>query len=421
MPDPGNAISGLYPQPPNLGQNNSVLGGNPLVAAGQIMNLQAMQGQRATGAALLSGLNPDGSFNPGAAVSAAQSNPNAAWGGAQFSRDVLANRQADLQNGIAGAQLESTRNMALAGYLSGWAGKTPSPDDVQTIRANAVKFGGNPAVWGAINTPKQAKQAIDNARLAAAGAGAGLSPTATAPTSGLAPTVAPLAEATRAGAETGGQRVVGGTPQQQTDIDEYTKDQAQSAATVANLRPLQQALPLIQQLGNTQFGPTSPEFTKAKATLASLGIIDPNTSDGSVRQEVGKYLLRYASQANAAGRSDQALSAALGSNPNADTMMKPAVLNLVRNQIGMDRMDAARPLAVGGAQGYLSQGVKAKYNTAVDPRAFSFDLMSPAERADLQKSLGPKTSPAYTKFVNSYTIAKQTGMLGAPPAPSGRQ
>ena len=180
---------------------------------------------------------------------------------------------------------------------------------------------------------------------------------------------------------------------------------AKSAATLANVRTLQQALPLINGLAATNFGPTSPEFTRAKATLTALGILGPATTDADVRQEIGKYLLRYASNAQAAGRSDQALSAALGSNPNADTMTKPATLALVRNQIGLDRMDAALPNVAGTSAGYKT--FKSNYYQNMDPRAFSIDMMTPDEIHNLKTTL---KGPERAKFIKSLQAAQTVGV-----------
>jgi hypothetical protein len=191
---------------------------------------------------------------------------------------------------------------------------------------------------------------------------------------------------------------------------EYAADQSKSAATLANVRPLQQALPLIETLSNSNFGPGSPEFAKLKGALTTAGIIDPKTSDLQVRQEVGKYLLNYAQGAQNAGRSDNALSVALGSNPNLD-LTQPANLSLVKNQIARDRMDAALPLAAGSADNY--KDYKSKYYQNNDMAAFKFDLMTPQERGALKKSLGSPDSPAYKRFIHSYNIAKQSGMIPA--------
>lgn len=233
----------------------------------------------------------------------------------------------------------------------------------------------------------------------------------------LTPKVVSGATAIKAAAQPGG--FAGGAPPGAPEVaagdrKALFEDQLRASGTMANARPLQQSLPLIQQLSNQNFGPGSPEFAKIKGALTTAGIIDPNTSDLQVRQELNKYLLKYSSGAISAGRSDAALSAAIGSNPNLD-LTQPANLALVKNQIGYDRMDAAMPKAFGveGKPGTYSE-YKAGYYQANDPRAFGFDLMTPDERAKVKASLGAPGSPAYQKFLHSYNLAKSSGMLTTP-------
>lgn len=191
-------------------------------------------------------------------------------------------------------------------------------------------------------------------------------------------------------------------------------DQQASSGIMQNVRPLQASLPLIQELNHSAFGPGSTEFNKVKAGLETAGIIPPGTADTAVRQEANKYLQAYAGNASTAGRSDQALSQALKSNPSLD-LTQGANLDLIRSQIARDRQDASLPLAYNAenptrqnASSY--SGYKSNFYQKTDPRAFSFDLMTPDERSSLQKSLGAKDSPAYKKFVYSYQLARQAGM-----------
>ena len=74
MPDP----SALYPQPANLAPQG-ILAGNPLQAAGEILNLQNMRAQQAVGSAFQGAINPDGTFNPNAALTNVRNDPNAAF------------------------------------------------------------------------------------------------------------------------------------------------------------------------------------------------------------------------------------------------------------------------------------------------------------------------------------------------------
>lgn len=193
------------------------------------------------------------------------------------------------------------------------------------------------------------------------------------------------------------------------------EDQKASARTVANLRNLDIALPAIEKLSNPNFGPGSSQFASLKGSLITAGIIDPKTSDVTVRQEIGKYLLKYATMAQNAGRSDQALGAALGSNPNLD-LTQPANLGLIKNQIGLDKMDAALPKIFkaehpGEDERTQYNSYKSDYYDRFDRRVFSYDKLSPEERRDLVQSLGGKNSAAYKKFDQTYKLAKQAGII----------
>jgi hypothetical protein len=256
---------------------------------------------------------------------------------------------------------------------------------------------------------------------------AGMTPVVdqTAPTvTGYDKSLAPI---TKTGADlSAAARAPGGTvvtpPPGAVDVASSDKktlfeDQLKAGATMANVRPLQQALPLIEALNNTNFGPGSAEFAKVKGALTTAGLIDPNASDLQVREQLKKKLLQYAGGAQSAGRSDQALATALGSNPNLD-LTQPANLALVKNQIAMDAMDAAQSkmfrLDKDPNQSYSD--FKSGYYQKYDPRVFRLGMMSPAERSGLYKSLGKPGSPAFQKFSHTYDVAKQAGAISVPGA-----
>ena len=413
MPDPGNPISSLYAPPPNLAPQG-VLAGNPLAAAGQLLQIQSMQGQRAAGGAMLKGLNPDGTFNPANAVSAAQADPNAAWAGSQFTHDVIANRAANSQAAIAAIGAYDAGRGSVAAYIGSFNPDNLDPDTVHTIQTNAARIpGADPNALGNLNTPQKMAKAIKAAR-AYNNPGATVAPTTATPSVEGAPTVGNQADLA-----SGGVRTVGLSPQQAADTTEYQGDQTASANISKGLRPVQNALPLIEKLNDvTNFGVGSKQFTKLKTALVNTGVISPDTTDAAVRQEAGKYLLQSVTQAAGAGRSDEALNATLGSNPNPDTMLKPAVIATIKNKIAMDRQDAALPAAARSELGFgakdLPQGYKTYkggYYNNTDVRAFGFDLMSPQERAQLLKSLGHPGSPSFKRFQYSLDLAQKVGGL----------
>ncbi len=419
MPD----VSSLYPQPPQPQQNGmNALMGDPLHALSVIQQLQAGQlqiqqakAQQAGGAAILSGLRPDGTFDPNAAVRSADPSVVGA-AGAQFANDVISSKGnsaiadtnvVNLRNAktIAATNevgLETTRNNALGDYLVGFAGKKLTDADLPTIRATAVRLGGNPNVWGSIKDIPSATAAIKNATIARAGATSAIQPTPNGVNPDLSQRVTSGAEAAR-----NPNRTTTASPQDAADQTAFNEDQTRSSQIMRGVVPLQQALPLIQKLSASDFGGASGDIAKLKGYLVQAGIMDANSSSLPTRQEVNKYLHQAISAIPASERSDQARNLAELSNPNLD-LTQPANIDLTKNAIAVARMEAALP-KIFGRKGYLEN--KSGYYQGSDVNAYKFDLMTPEERGQFQASLGGPDSPAYKKFKKSYLDAKKAEMI----------
>jgi hypothetical protein len=195
----------------------------------------------------------------------------------------------------------------------------------------------------------------------------------------------------------------------------FQADQTAAAGTLANLRNLDIALPLVEKLNHKDFGPGSPGYANLRRTLITVGAIDPNNTDVPDREQVHKYLLKYATLAQNSGRSDQALGAALNSNPNID-LTQTSNLHLIKNQIALDKMEAARPSIFKiehpnsyDLVDYPNYGPK--YYNNIDRRVFSYDKLNADERRALIDSLGGEKSAAYKKFAKSYDLAKAAGFI----------
>jgi len=425
VPDP----SALYPAPVNPANAVPSLLQNPLAAVGMMNQVQALRARNAIGGAFQGAIGPDGSFDPNAAALAIKNNPNAAYGAPEAIGSILDARRANIANSTAAYGLASTQS---AGMTSGLAGLAADPDlSLDKVRnwavTNGRMTGTDPSItngWlaGLSSNPATLRNQLKGIGAAAAGLpGAGYGGArvnATTPqgqeysltpseavfagqgTGGNAPTPPPRPQnagappASSAAAAPGLQ--TGQPPNVVADQKAYYDDQDKSAATMANVRSLTQALPLAKQLSDPNFGPTSPGWTKAKTILAGLGI-DIGNDATVARQEMGKYLLKYAANAQSAGRSDQALSVAMGSNPNADTMMKPAVLGLINNQVAMDTMDAAAPKIAGSSKDYKTfrQGYYDKY----DLDAFKYALSDDPQQQQAILDAKKKNPTAYKKFV----------------------
>lgn len=398
-----NPLSALYPQPPQLQPNGQInlLASNPL-------GLLQLGSQMAVGRAYQNALSPNGTFDQGAFASGIASSPIAALdapaAASLRARGIAANTgQFDLLSG---------QNNFLQNYI-GALGPNASADEVRSIVLGAAARAGVPPQVSASTLAGLPEGGPELQRWIADRQNAAIGPTpnrVTLPGPGGVSQSYPQSTVVRAGgAGLPANYPPGYTGALASNQQAFVNDQQSSAGILANTRQLQTALPLIAQLGSSNFGPGSPEFAQIKGALTTAGIIDPNTSDLQVRQEAGKYLLKYAFGAINAGRSDQALSAAIHSNPNLD-LTQPANLSLLKNQVAMDRMDAAIPLtAPQDRSQYLTY--KSNFYQNNDQRAFSFDLMTPTERRQVIDSLGSPNSPAYKKFARSYALAKQSGMI----------
>lgn len=420
-------ISSLYPQPVNPAAAQPSLLQNPLQALTFANGAQQLQSRNAVGSALQGAIDPSGNFDSNAALAAIKNNPAAAYGAPEAIGSVLQMRGQNISNATNRFGLLAGQNQSVLNLLGPLAqNPNATKDDALNVAPSLARLGVPPEMisgWigGLSDDPKTFRKQIGTVNSIALGPAGAASRIQGAPGPSGEPTQ------TSAGAQGFGSPTTstgmapGAAEALAANRAEYVNDQSTSAARMANVRQLQTALPLISQLSSSNFGPGSPEFAKIKGALTTMGVVDPSTSDLRVRQEAGKYLLKYASGAIQAGRSDNALSAAIGSNPNLD-LTQPANLSLIKNQIGMDRMDAALPL-VAPSDTSQYKNFKSKFYQSADPRAFSFDMMTPAERAQVQTSLGApstaaKPNPAYDKFVRSYQMAKQAGML-SPPAPGG--
>lgn len=407
-------VNSLYPAPP---QQNS-LASNPAAVIGLMQNINALRSKQAIGNAFQGAIGADGSFDPTAAATAIKNNPAAAWGAPEAVGTLLEARGKQISNSTAQFGLQASQNQEAQRLLAGFAqDPNPTDDKIRQWSASMARAGIDPATINGLRqdllsrSMNDRKTVIGNTANTVMGAGA-----ASSPESLVNPTTGQPSRVPHGAFSSGPQGIATGmTPGAPEALAanqaEFAADQTRAAQTLANVRPLEQALPLIRKLSNANFGPGSPEFAKAKAGLATLGVLDPNTSDVGVRQEVGKYLLRYAKGAQDAGRSDQALSAAVASNPNADSMVKPATLALIKNQIGMDKQDAALPLAFGKGNPAQYKAFKAQYYQNHDPRAFAINTMAPEEIADLQKSL---KGAERDKFNRSLQTAIRAGVVTPP-------
>ena len=434
MPD--NPIAGLYPQPPQP-QQNALSQTNPLTLLPLMMEMQRFGAEKAAGQAALAGIGPDGQYNPAANLAALRNMPNAAMAAPAAIGSAVS-------SGTGAYNLSNSQTQQLYSMIgSGANDPTMTP---QRMRSAMVSYATSNNLPSSVYTGLLSEMPQDTKSFRRwAGNYANISSGAPAANERIPFTLpsgqvinVPKAAANVASGAGGipgaipGSLPPGQTEQYTANRAAYTADQQKSAMMGDALRPLQNALPLIAGLSHGDFGETSQQFATLKGILESNGFIAPNSTNLEVRQEANKYLNRYVSGSRGAGRSDEGLHQALVSNPNLD-LTQGANFDLARNQIAMDRMDIAKPqifaLENQNTPGGL-EAAKAKYNDfnssyyqKYDQRAFEFDMMSPKERGQLAKSLGPKTdssgnlTPQWRKFLNSYQAAQKIGAISPPSQP----
>lgn len=424
-----NSVNALYPQPVQ----------NPLASPGAIFDLvnrsnalQEFNAKQAVGTAYQNALNPDGSVDQNRLASGLK-DPSASLAAPWAIGTMLDQRGKMIANDAAAFGLSSGQNAAAMGILAGLAQKEGlTYQDVQNVAPTLARMGipaGHIAGWlkQLPRDPSGLRSVIGTVANTVMGPAASAAPISAPPD--------PVTGAPRQMPLGGTNYGVGARPTALPPGDaavleankaELANDQTQAGNIMANARSLQSAMPLIGQLSNANFGPGSPEFAKLKGTLTTMGVIDPSASDLQVRQQAAKYLLKYAQGAQNAGRSDQALSAALGSNPNLD-LTQPANMHLIQSQVAMDRMDAAKATAFTNgfaAPGQSYKDFKSSYYQNFDQRAFQWDMLSPEDRRKALQDIGPsklnkngvETNQKYAKFARSYALAKGAGFF----QPSGQ-
>lgn len=440
-------LSALYPRPPQPGAAAGLLGQDPAQLVGLMSQLNQLKqsqaifaSKQAAGNALQSSItsNPDGtaSFNPDKALAAVQADPNAGLSAPEAIGNILDFRQKNIANATGQFTLATSQNQYLMNGLASLADKPGvSKSDVANFITTYARNGNVPSsiLTGWMAGLPDGGAPLQNSLKQLASASLSAGERATRVTGPPTPTGAPTQQGLGQAVMTGGAQPTALAPgvaeQQSANMASLNADQQKSSAIMANVRPLQTALPIIESESNSNFGGASNGMAKLKGILSTAGVVDPNSTSLPGREEINKYLHMYSGAARGAERSDQGLSQALSSTPNLD-LTKPANLALVKNQVAMDKMDAAMPIIFKNAYPNdvtASQypAFKSTYYQNYDPRAFRFDSMDPKERAALQTSLGPpsspqKPNPAWDKFVKSYTAAKASGQLEPPQAPNGQ-
>lgn len=209
----------------------------------------------------------------------------------------------------------------------------------------------------------------------------------------------------------------GTTPLFEEGKKAYTAAQQNAATKMLAAKPAIQALPLMQTAGFLT-GPGSEGFTKVAAALKTWGLIDTAAENDptAVRQEVAKKLAQYVSNSPVGQRSDAAQTLKEASSPNPKVQILPALMQLTKDAIALDRIEAALPNSFKDKDYSKFISHQGKFPQSVDEKAFTLDL-EPEEKSkklvdDMAKKLQSNNNRDVLqaeKFFKSLRIAKENG------------
>lgn len=190
----------------------------------------------------------------------------------------------------------------------------------------------------------------------------------------------------------------------------YTKDQYNSAGRAMAIKPALQALKLMPGLAT---GPGTSQWTDLVAAAKAWGIVDTKAENDPtvMRQEIEKKLAQYVGGNPIGQRSDAAQTLAEAGSPNPKKQILPALINLTRDAVALDRVNILAPQAFKGKdyENYIQH--KGTFPQSIDEKALTLDLMPTAEREALVKKMvtkyknNPNDAEA-NKFLNTVKLAK---------------
>ena len=116
-----------------------------------------------------------------------------------------------------------------------------------------------------------------------------------------------------------------------------------------------------------------------------MGLVNiKEDSDPTVlRQELEKKLAQYVGNSPIAARSDASQILAEAGSPNPKKQILPALQNLTRDAIALDRVQILKPNAFKGSdyQNYIKH--EGNFPQSIDEKALALDLMDDKERNSL--------------------------------------
>jgi hypothetical protein len=154
--------------------------------------------------------------------------------------------------------------------------------------------------------------------------------------------------------------------------------------------PLEQAIPALEKLGTKGTGPGTESINRLKSFILSnvpgadfKGLKD----DVAAYDKAKKYLTDFVNQNGNAGTNDK-LAASFAGNPSVN-ISNAAAADVAKTALALRRMKEAQQVEFEKSGKPDDEFAKfaGQWNLSHDPRAYGFDLMTPAQRKKVIESL----------------------------------
>lgn len=210
-----------------------------------------------------------------------------------------------------------------------------------------------------------------------------------------------------------GKPIEGPSPMFAPGQAQFAEELKSTGQKLVALRPLVQALPLLDGL---RTGPTTKTFTDVVAALKANNIIptDAINDPTAIRQIVNKKLADYLSSSPVGQRSDAAQLLKQSASPDPGGQINQALVKLAKDAVALDKSQAAAALAFqhSGEKDFSKfPAFNASFPLKVDIKAFGVDHMSPNEKSALKDWLGKATEEQRQKFAASWKLGKELGLI----------
>lgn len=218
------------------------------------------------------------------------------------------------------------------------------------------------------------------------------------------------------------------SPVQQASQQEYNLARSAAGSFYDRVYPLTQAIQLLQKLGEGGTGPGSERLNEMFSAYITMApeqfkkLWKPDAERVAQFDEIRKYLNEYAqnkaNQANLGPHTNAGLETTQSANPSVN-ISNLASTKLAIKELALQRMNHA------GYLNSLQQGIPSeqwsdylpKYKSTVDPRAYTLDVLTPAERNQLFDEVGKADPEQVKRFMDAVNFGFNNRIMDRPPVP----